>query len=268
MANISTKNLLDLGMQENEAAAYLALLELGSATVTDVGRKAKMNRTTAYDVLERLSTNGLINKSVTAKKHVYLAEPPSRLKQYYENKKSKAEKYLKKVENLLPALKSIYKTELKPIIKFAEGKQEMINMYMHKLEAKDTVYSILNLKGYSEEFDEMGQSSSQERYKRGIKEKVLAVKNKTSLDWWKKVYSGRPKRQKNTEYRWVEADLKDYPNGEINIYDDTVLIMLTKPGENVAFEIKSRSFAAFLKMTFELAWVQTKNKDPIPSKQK
>ena len=38
------------------------------------------------------------------------------------------------------------------------------------------------------------------------------------------------------------------------IFDDKIIIMLTKPDEYVAFEIESASAAAFLKIVFEMAW--------------
>ncbi len=261
MEKISVEKLSNLGMQKNESSVYLALLEMGGGTVTEISRAAKLNRTTGYDILERLALDGLVSRSVSGKKkRIYAAEPPSRLKQYLENKKRKAERRLDELKDIFPDLHSLYKTELKPAIKFAEGKKEMIDMYMHKLEAKGVIYSILNLKGYSEDFDEMGQVSSVERYKRGVKEKCLALKNKTSLEWWEKVYGGKPKRQENTQYRWLDAEMKEYPNGEVNIFDDKVIIMLTKPGEYTAFEIQSQSFAAFLKIVFELAWKNASNK--------
>lgn len=252
------EQLENMGLQNNEAAIYLALLELGQGTVTEISKKARLNRTTGYDILERLCLNGLANRSNLKKKRIYVAEPPSRLKQHLENKKNTAERCLKELEGLLPDLSSLYKTELKPTIKFAEGKQEMINMYLRQLETKDTIYSILNLKGYAEDFGEMGTITSEARFKKGIKEKVLALKNETAIWWWNHVYKGKPKRQEYTEYRWLEPTMKNYPNGEIMIYDNTVLTLLTKPGEYIAFEMTSQSLAAFLKIMFEIAWQQAK----------
>ncbi|MBU1119226.1 hypothetical protein KKH43_05070 [Patescibacteria group bacterium] len=253
-----TSNLRDLGLTNNEALMYLALLSMDHGSVASISKAAGLNRTTGYDVLRRLSINGIVNQVIVGKKKTYKASPPVRLKQLFENKKRQAERRLADLAEYMPELKALYKTELKPVIRFAEGKEEMSTMYMHKLDAKSTIYSILNLKGYSEDFDIMGSVSSIERYKRGIKENVLALRNKTSLKWWGKEYEGKPKRQKNTEYRWIDKSMKEYPNGEVNIYDDTVIIMLTKPGEYVAFEIESKSLAAFLKIVFELAWEQAK----------
>ena len=67
--------------------------------------------------------------------------------------------------------------------------------------------------------------------------------------------------RKKTEYRWLKPTMKDYPNGEINVFDDKVIILLIKPGEYVAFEIESASLAGFLKIVFETAWGNVDNRE-------
>ena len=53
--NIDLKEQIKkIGFPENDAKVYLALLELGRATVTEIGKTTGMNRTTGYDILERL----------------------------------------------------------------------------------------------------------------------------------------------------------------------------------------------------------------------
>lgn len=255
MEKTSLEKLTSLGLQENEAKIYLALLELGQGTVTQISRKAGLNRTTGYDILERLGINGLINRARAGKKKiVYVAESPAHLKQYLEDKKRLYERRIDECKNLLPDLQSLYKTEIKPVIKFAEGKEEMQKLYLNVLESKSEVFSILNLKGYAEIFDELGSYQSSERDRRGIKERVLAIQNDTAKWWYDKTYKKDKNKQKNTEYRWMQPDGEHNTAGEINIFDDKVIGMLSRPEENVAFEIQSQTFADFLKMIFKMAW--------------
>lgn len=216
-----------------------------------------MNRTTGYDILERLCLYGIINRSTAGKKKTYIAEPPFRLRQFLENRKKQSERWLEELKNFLPDLQSLYKTELKPVIKFAEGKKAMRETYLHVLDAKSEVYSILNLKGYAEVFDEPGTYQSMERYKKGIKEKVLAIDSDTAREWYNKTYKNNKRRQENTEYRWLKWDKRYSTAGEVNIFDDKVIGVLSKPSENVAFEIQSQTFADFLKIIFEMAWKKT-----------
>ncbi len=254
MAIINSENIKTLGLNTNEAAVYLALLELGKGTVTEISQKAALNRTTGYDILERLCLYGVASRSTTTKKKMYIAESPTRLKQFLENKKHQADQRLENFQQMLPDLQSLYKTELKPTIKFASGKEQMEKLYTDVLEAKSTVLSVLNLKRYADIFDEVGTRQATERARRGIKEKVISIKNEAALTWYKKTYSGKKKLQNCTEYNWIE-DKKEYSTaGEIVVFDDKVIMMLSQSDENVAFEIQSQTFADFLKILFERAW--------------
>ena len=49
--------------QTNEAKIYLALVELGRGTVTEVSKMASLNRTTGYDILEPYLLYGLANRA-------------------------------------------------------------------------------------------------------------------------------------------------------------------------------------------------------------
>ena len=247
-------DLKNFGLQPNEARVYLAILEQGRGTVAKISRGAGLNRTTGYDILERLCLYGIVNRVLSGKKKHYIAEPPFRLKQFLENKKHKLDKYLEELNEILPQLQMLYKTELKPAIKFAEGKKEMELMYLGILNAKSTIYSILNLKHYAEIFDDLGTYQADERARRKIKEKNLAIKNDTALWWYDKTYKTNKYRRQYTEYRWIEPRGDFKTSGEIMIFDDKVIGLLTQPKENVAFEIQSQTLADFLKIVFEMAW--------------
>jgi len=251
------ENLEKLGLQDNEAKIYLALLELGRGTVTQISQSAQLNRTTGYDVLERLAIYGLASRagSGTMKK-MYAAEPPQRLKQYLENKKTQAERRLENVGDVLSDLQGLYRKESKPIIKFFEGKSGIKNIYWHTLEAKSTIYSVLDFSVYLPEYWQFGKDYVKERSKRNIKEHCLALKNNLGLNWYNTVYKNNNLYRKMTEYRWLNKQFPFIPAAEINIYDDVVMGLLVKPGENAAFEIINPSFANSLKMIFELAWEQ------------
>jgi len=178
------EQLKHLGLQINEARVYLALLELGQGSVTQISRRAKLNRTTGYDVLERLGLYGLVHRSISGKrKRVYIAESPARLKQFLHRKKKQIERNLEEIDTVLPELQSLHKTELKPTIKVAEGRKAMEELYFNLLDSKSTIYSILNLEGFAEDFDEMGGIQSEERFKRGIKQKVISLKSDQALAW-------------------------------------------------------------------------------------
>ncbi len=256
------EQLQSLGLHPNETKVYLALLELGQGTVSDISKAATLNRTTGYDILERLSLYGLASRTTLGtKKTIYVAEAPFRLKQYLENKKHQAEKRLADVGELLPDLQGLYKKENKPVIKFFEGWDGIKNIYWHTLESKSIIYSVLDLNVYlpgkeKSAYDKFGKDYVKERAKLGIKEKALVMKNEAGLYFYETTYKNSPLYQKCTEYRWLEKQFPFTPAAEVNIYDDVVMGVLVKPGEKMAFEIKNPSFANSLKIVFELAWQQ------------
>lgn len=254
MSELPVQKLTEFGLSRHEAQVYSALLELGQAPVAQISKLAQLNRTTGYDILERLCIYGLANRTVIGNKRVYIAEPPVRFKQFIENKKRQADQRLQMIDEVLPDLQSLYKTELKPVIKFFEGREGIRNIYLHTLESKSVIYSILDLEQYLPEFDEFGGFYVRERVKRGVKEKALVVKNPAGLGFRKKYYGNKEKYLANTEYRWLPEKLPFSIATEVNIYDDKVMAVLVKPGENVAFEIESQSFANSFRLMFEIAW--------------
>lgn len=259
------EQLQNLGLQKHESQIYLALLELGQGTVSDICKVAQLNRTTGYDVLERLSLYGLAGRTTSGNKRtMYIAEPPFRLKQYLENKKHQAERRLTDVGEIIPELQNFYKKENKPVIKFFEGWDGIKNIYWHTLESKSVIYSILDLNVYLPEkekssYDKFGKDYVKERAKLGVKEKALVIKNEAGLYFYETTYKNNPLYQKCTEYRWLDKQFPFTPAAEVNIYDDVVMGVLVKPGENMAFEVKNPSFANSLKIIFELAWQQAKS---------
>ena len=244
-----------LALQPNEAKVYLALLELGQGNVRSVSKAAQINRTTGYDILERLALYGWASRAILGKKKIlYAAEPPSRFLQYLENKKHQAERNFNQAKELLSDLQLVYKSDVKPVIRFFEGREGIKNIYNHTLQSKGVIYSVLDLSQYLPEFDQFGKEHVKARAEKGIKEKVLVVKNEAAKYFYETTYKGKKKMEAVGEYRVLDSTFTGLPAAEINIYDDIVMGVLFKPNENAAFEIQNQSFANSLKLLFEIAW--------------
>src|SRR5579872_5133321 len=68
-----------LGYSPHEVAVYLAALELGGSTVTEIATKAKLPRTTANLVIRSLNKKGLMNAFIAKRRKLWAAENPERL---------------------------------------------------------------------------------------------------------------------------------------------------------------------------------------------
>jgi predicted transcriptional regulator len=121
------KDLQTLGLDEKEAKAYLALLELGEGSVGQLASKSDIKRTTLYDVIDSLKHKGLLGMSKRGKRTVYVAEDPRVLEEHLEEKRHRLKK-------LLPELLSIANfLENKPKIRYFEGDDGIKEVYKDTL---------------------------------------------------------------------------------------------------------------------------------------
>lgn len=252
---LGLETLKNLGMEESEAKIYLALIELGPSAVTEITNKAKITRTLGYHVLEKLSWSGLVNKvSTGSKKIIYSAEHPRALLQYTKNKCSQWEKNIKKIEEILPELVSLYKTGEKPTIKFKQGQQGVIDIYYESLESKTDFLCVWDIDAWlNSEIFEYGNNYFKERNRRKKFARILVLDTSASRTWVKE----HKFNLRYTEYRWAKPELmvgiSDF-GGELNIYEDKVNIVTLKKPEQFGVIIQSKILANLMRALFELAW--------------
>src|SRR3989338_4813909 len=101
--------LKNLGLSDNEAKVYLAMLELGSATMLEISTKAGINRPTAYVQVESLKKLGLVSTQTKGKKQFFIAESPDQLENMLDQKKLDIENKKEELTKLLPELSSMFK---------------------------------------------------------------------------------------------------------------------------------------------------------------
>lgn len=119
------RDLVSIGLAPKEATVYLALLELGTASVQAIAQRAGIVRPTTYVILEHLARKGLVVKATgeDAKKMLFTAEDPSRLEQYLEQQVQEVNRRRRQLTELVPELKSAYASgEEKPRVRLFEGK--------------------------------------------------------------------------------------------------------------------------------------------------
>jgi len=248
---IGKNQLTNLGFSNKEASVYLALLELGPSTTTEISRRAGINRTTGYDILESLSSDGLVNPIGETKIQKFVAENPDKVIIYLENKIKQGEERLKNAYNLLPELFSIYNIEEKPMVKYYEGIDRIKEVFEDTLTAKDEIV------GYAvgtDAFEAVGEEYLRDYFKRrvakNIKVRVIAPDDPDTL----KVTAGD--KEELRESYIVPRNLF-YFTTETNIYNNKILIISWK--EKFAVLIESKEIADAQKKVFELAWLGAKS---------
>jgi len=123
----------DLGFSKNEAKAYLALLELGSATAGQVAEKSKVHRTNIYDALERMLERGVVSYTMVANVKYFQATPPQNLFRLLEEKREQ-------LKNVLPELLlKIQLSEKKSEAHIFEGVRAFVDIITNFLSYNDPI---------------------------------------------------------------------------------------------------------------------------------
>ncbi|MFH1191862.1 MAG: helix-turn-helix domain-containing protein [bacterium] len=248
---ISYKELTEIGFSSKEAKVYLASLELGPSTATQISRKAKINRTTSYDILESLAGNGLVNLLAQAKVQKFSAESPQKVLSFLENKIKEGQEKLSAAYSLVPQLLSVYNTKKKPKVRFYEGIDGVREAFEDTLTAKEDIrayavgedmFKVLSKEYFREYF--------KKRVEKNIGTRVIAP---DTLD--SRMVSANDKKEMRTSIL-VPRD-KFYFSVETNIYDNKIMILSWRG--KFAVIIESEEIADAQKKTFELAWEGAKN---------
>lgn len=244
--------LVSFGLSDKESLVYIALLGLGSGTVTEISRNAGINRTTGYDILSSLASKGLISVSGKEPKQEYIMESPDALTRYLDVQAGQIAEHIKKSKELVPELKSMQALENRPKIKFYEGTEGLQSVYEDTLTSSEEIlaYACIDdmhkaLPGYFPEY-------YKRRAKNGISIRGIVPKTAVAIE-----RSGHNKEEKR-EIAFVPAD-KYYFSPEINIYDNKIMIASWR--EKLGIIIESAEIADAMKKIYQLAWVEAKRLD-------
>ncbi len=140
---MNTKTLLDAGLSESQAKAYVVLIQQGQLSPPQLALQIKESRTNCYMILERLEELGLVKKNEQQKKLVYQPENPVALERLIENRRNEILQTEKELKNNLPTLLNYFYTyQNKPGVKFFEGKDGIHKMYEDQLRVRKDVYFI------------------------------------------------------------------------------------------------------------------------------
>ena len=110
-------SLINVGLSEQEALAYLTLLKLGGSIASVVAKNMNVKRTTIYAILKSLANQGFVDVYFRKNKRFYYAAKPSKLSSAFEKK-------LESFNNVIPFLESIEKKQTQIFgLRFIETKQ-------------------------------------------------------------------------------------------------------------------------------------------------
>lgn len=248
--------LKDLGLNEDEASVYEALLELGQSVVSPIAALAKVNRTSCYNILESLVQKKMICKAKFRGKLSYSVDDPMRIITNLEEEKMHIEATLQKAKAFQPELTRRYiQKHTKPIIKYVEGFEGIKELYEDSLQCVD---KINGLRAYSspkdlrEDLAEYADKYFAERTRRGIPIRTIVPDNEHG------------KELKRVAHRFIRTvrlipkEKFDF-SPEIYLYDNKFTVMSFK--EKFGFLIESKEIVDALKTAWDLAWERAEEYD-------
>jgi len=236
------QELEQLGLSEKESAVYLALLELGSATVAEIAEDAGIKRPTAYFVIEDLIKKGIVSAAGGTVKH-YIAEKPQKILTLQKSK-------LAQFEKVLPGLIELSQNQKqKPTVRMFTGTAGIRAVYEESLlqARRSEILSLGNAQAVEESLPGFGEWYIERRVKAGIRMRALV----TDTPYHQQIVKRDTQELRNTLLIKEELFTQDL---EMNLYGSTVAMMSFEKGEFVGILIESSVFAAGYKQLFELLW--------------
>ncbi len=242
----ATQRLLELGLTDKEASIYLAMLELGPASVQEIATKSNIVRTSAYDLLKELQRRGLISCVEQGTKTVYTAESPKVLQSFLERQGKELEERHRKMEESLPFFMALYNSlPDKPRVRYFEGTNgvEAIRDIM-----ADSQGEYLSFTAIDEELIARVASANEPQRQRMARKmhgkymyalKPGCVRPETDLRSW--------------EVRGIPYEAAPF-KGEINIVDAKVGVYLTTTAVAMGFLVESQELADLFRALFMTAW--------------
>ncbi|HBR80372.1 MAG: hypothetical protein UX09_C0051G0011 [Candidatus Uhrbacteria bacterium GW2011_GWE2_45_35] len=235
------------GLDEKEAAVYLAGLRLGSATVIELAHQAKLPRTTIYSILEKMIRDGLFHIGKKKRKTVYTVEPPQSLEKKFEEKKSA----FQEISSELAEIHQIFSGV--PNIMVYEGTDGFKQMWKDLFSSGVKEYRMITGgSGMLEYVHEpyLVKRIIAERIKRGIKSKQLIIDSRYAREII-------AKDQKELRESRLLPSNSQVP-ATIIVFDNKIAYLTTRR-ENIMILLASGDVAITFRTMFDLMWQAAKS---------
>ena len=222
--------LVKAGFSKNESAILLALFELGKGTVSQITRKAGLNRTTGYDILDSLVSKGLASVSGKEPKQEYLVESPDKILVMFEDELNETNKKISDIKKIIPTLKSIHNVAGRPKVRFYEGVSGLKDVYEDTLTSHEEILAYANVDQMHQALTGYFPKYYERRAGKGIPIRAIIPDSPIG-----KFRAGEDEKEKRTTVL-VPIDKYNF-SPEINIYDNKIMIASWKEKLGIIIEV-------------------------------
>lgn len=241
------QTLKSIGLTEGEIKIYLALLELGSSSISKIIQKSKVSGSKTYEVLDRLAHKGLVSNTVKNNVKYFEASSPERILDYLEEKQDQIEGEKEEIRQIIPELIMKQKHAKKAEAKIFSGWEGM----------KTANEDIINTLKKGEEWLSMGITSQPEEWEIYFtnKQKERAKKGIILKQIINKKYAELYKNRKNFPHTFFKFLPKEFEMPtSTEIYADKVSFFILLKESPMVILIENKEIADSFRKYFSHMW--------------
>lgn len=245
------QTLKQIGLTEGEIKIYLALLELGSSSISKIIQKSKVSGSKTYEVLDRLAAKGLASSIIKNKVKYFEAASPERILDYLEEKQDQIEGEKSQIKEIIPQL----------ILKQKHARRSEAKIFTGWEGLKTANEDIIQTLKKGETWLSMGLTQQPESWEIHFtkRQKVRARKGILHKHIINKKYRELYKKRKSiplTEFRFLPKDFEMPTSTEI--YANKVLIFILLEENPLAIMIENQHVAESFRKYFNHVWKTAK----------
>ena len=247
MENNLIKNLETTGLSQKESSVYLALLEIGQASIASLSLKTVIKRPTCYLIIDELVQKGLVTSVPVGRKTLYIAEHPTKIVK-------RAERSLSVAKNIVSGLQEIMtKKSDRPKLRVFNGKSGVQSIYEDILTVGKDLYYIASVKDLVAAVgEEYLDSFISRRISKGMKSFSIRME---STEIVRDNYGDQPENLRTVRYA---PESFDTPYS-IFIFGDNVAF-ISREIDSFGFLVESRDLSKTIKSMFDSIWSISKEK--------
>lgn len=239
-----------VGFTKSETKVFLALLDLGSSSITQIIEKSGVTSSKIYELLDKLIKKGLVSIIHKKGRKYYETVPPSRIIEYLNEKQQNLQQQINDVKKILPELELKHQLAKEvsdvSVYKSLKGIESIFSMIRNVCHKNEEYYVYGARSGVNETQRLFLLRHHNERIKKGIKLKIMFSKNASNIT---KIFEDMAL----TEIRYLDPEL--IGPTQVMIVKDYTIIILWKENP-LGIVIQNKEIADSYKKYFDYLWNQ------------
>lgn len=236
-----------LGLSQQEAIMYQALLELESVSIRKAAERSGINRGTAYETIKRLVTRGLVSARQSGQREYYTAEPPDYIFTLIQEQRKELWRSQQAAKEIVPRLLAqSSRPQGRPLVRYYEDDDGIVTVLKDVLQTcaklPHSIYFAYSSRPLRQYLYRQFPQYTQRRVNEGIAVKVIAIGE-----------GGDPAA--SSERKWLPEPNGSSVSSYVIIYGDKVAsISISTDYTPYAVVTEDSGMASMQRLLFEQLW--------------